>query len=274
MSIGIESERQLSVESPMAVTQPARISVIGVPLDVIGEGEMFDYAVQAASGNGARTVMYLNIHVCNTAVSCRPLMEAMRRADLVYCDGEGVRQGARILGYRLPPRLTAAGFMPQLAAACVRHDLSIYFLGGREGVAEEAVARLKERCPGLKIAGKHHGYFHNSRDRSGEIIEQVNEARPDILFVGMGTPLEQTWVHAHRKDIRAPVVWCFGAAMDYIAGRTRRAPAWMRNHGMEWLYRLCQEPCRLFARYVFGNPLFMTRVLMERMKRRRQVRGH
>jgi N-acetylglucosaminyldiphosphoundecaprenol N-acetyl-beta-D-mannosaminyltransferase len=208
--------------------------------------------------------MYLNAHTCNLAFENEQMLEALCKADMVYCDGEGVRFGAHVLGLRVPERTTAADFLPGLACGCARRGTSIYLLGGDAGVAEAAASRLREFAPGLCVAGTHHGYFLSPRDSSNEVIERINRARPGILFVGLGSPLQEIWTCRHRHGIDVPLVWCVGGVMDFVSGRSKRAPRWMRCCGLEWLFRLGHEPRRLFGRYVAGNPRFLARVFAHR----------
>jgi len=209
--------------------------------------------------------MYLNAHTCNLAFRNPRMREALRKSDLVYCDGAGVQLGAYLLGFGPLERMTAADFMADVACECARRRVSVFLLGGRPGIAEAAASRLKELASGLRIAGTHHGYFLCPRDCSKEVVGRINRARPDILFVGLGSPLQEIWTSEHRRAIDVPTVWCVGAMMDFVSGSSRRAPRWMRCCGLEWLWRLALEPRRLFVRYVLGNPVFLMRVLAHRV---------
>jgi len=239
---------------------------MGLPLDPVSREDLFDYALRAARAGERCSIMYLNAHTCNLALVNETMRAALCNAEMVYCDGDGPRLGARMLGHRVPARLTSADFLPELARECARHRLRIYLLGGREGVAEKAARELERAAPGVCIAGTHHGYFLSPRDRSGEVVKRINGARPHLVFVGMGSPLQEGWTCEHRGAIDAPVVWCLGAGMDFLSGRCRRAPSWMCESGLEWLFRLILEPRRLFVRYVIGNPLFIARVLAHRLQ--------
>ena len=211
------------------------------------------------------SVMYANVHVINTAQRVPELRAILRAADVVYCDGDGVRLGARILGEHLPERITGAEFVWDLARALVAHDRSIYWIGGAPGVAARALERLAAHAPGLRVAGAADGFFAKTGLESDAAIDRINAAAPDLLVVGMGTPIQEQWVARHRERIAAPVVWCIGAAADFLAGVQVRAPGFMAKHGLEWLYRLAREPRRMFGRYVIGNPLFLARVVRARL---------
>jgi len=224
-----------------------------------------DEALGAIERRERRTLGYVNVHVLNSAAADPRLREALNQFDRVYCDGEGVRLGARLLGAALPERMTGADFIWDLAANLAPRGRRLYWLGGAPGIAAEALRCLQARSPGIVVAGAQDGYF--DRATSGEVVAALNETRPDVVFVGMGTPIQELWVAEHRAAIDAPVVWCIGATADFIVGAQRRGPEWMTRHGFEWLSRLTSDPRRLFGRYVIGNPLFLGRILRQRWGR-------
>jgi N-acetylglucosaminyldiphosphoundecaprenol N-acetyl-beta-D-mannosaminyltransferase len=210
-----------------------------------------------------KTVLYANVHVLNTAYRSASLSDALRRATTVYCDGSGVRLGAALLGQSLPMRMTAADFVTPLCRRLAATGASMFLLGGADGVAERAAGLIEERHPGLKVAGTHHGYVFAEDDP--DLLRTLNASGADIVLVGMGTPLQELWISRNRTRIEAPVVWAVGALFDFIAGIERRGPDWMLANHMEWAARLMANPGRQWRRYLIGNPLFVTRVLKQRM---------
>jgi N-acetylglucosaminyldiphosphoundecaprenol N-acetyl-beta-D-mannosaminyltransferase len=252
----------------MSWTHDAPVHILGVPISPWDRDGLIDSMIgSAAAGHDPdiprlSTVHYANVHVLNTAYRNRALGEQLRRASTVYCDGSGIRLGAALLGRRLPPRLTAADWIDAFCACAARQRVSLFLVGGAEGVAERAAAILGARQAGLRIAGTHHGFID---DRSSlQVVARVNESVADIVLVGMGTPAQELWVARFRQSIQAPVVWTVGALFDFVTGQQRRAPAWLQRLHMEWLWRLGTAPGRLGGRYVIGNPLFLLRVLMQR----------
>jgi N-acetylglucosaminyldiphosphoundecaprenol N-acetyl-beta-D-mannosaminyltransferase len=163
--------------------------------------------------------------------------------------------------------VTWADFAWDLAAYAETRDLSLFLLGARPGVAERAAAKLKQRFPDLHIAGTHHGYFDKAlgSPQNEVVVDQINAANPDILIVGFGMPLQERWLMENWERLEASVALTGGAVFDYVSGELRRAPRWMTDHGLEWLGRLIIEPRRLWKRYLIGNPLFILRVLRQRM---------
>lgn len=220
-------------------------------------GLLDEVASRIAAGTRT-TVAYLNVHVVNTAARDEALTDFLRSADLCYADGAGVVLGARILGHELPERMTGADWIWDLAAEA-EGRWRIAWIGGEPGVSEEAARVLRERHPDLELLAEHG--FH---DDNPALCERVNAWRPDLVLVGMGTPVQERWTSIWRGDLDAPVVWCLGATADFVSGKVDRGPAWLHDN-QEWLARLLTEPGRLWRRYLLGNPLFLARVVRERI---------
>jgi N-acetylglucosaminyldiphosphoundecaprenol N-acetyl-beta-D-mannosaminyltransferase len=221
-----------------------------------------------ASG-GRFTVGYANVHTVNQALEHADVAEFMRQADVVYCDGNGVRLAAALLGDQLPRRMTGADWIWDLARHCAERGHRLYWIGGAEGVTERAAAALQRAEPGLDVAGTWHGFFDKTGDGSEEVVRHVNASEPHVVLVGMGTPVQERWITRYRDAIDAPVVWALGATADFVSGELDRGPALLYDHGLEWLARLTVDPRRLWQRYLIGNTTFVARVLSERAHRRR-----
>ena len=162
--------------------------------------------------------------------------------------------------------MTGADWIYDLARFGAENDLSLFLMGSRPGVAARAAERLRSLFPALAITGTHHGYLAEA-GAAEEAIRSVNEARPDIVLVGMGTPIQEKFLRRCRDRIDAPVCWVVGALFDFVAGEVPRAPKWMLDNGLEWLFRLAYEPRRMWARYLVGNALFLWRVAVRRLGR-------
>lgn len=252
-----------------------RVCLLGVPVDALTVDDLHARLRTFIDERARATVLHANVHAINLACRHDWFARILQSADIVFCDGYGVQLGARMLGGHLPARITYADWMWQLAAWGERQGLSLFLIGGRPGVAHAAATRLRARHPRLGIVGVHDGFFDKSRDSAASLdaIAAINDARPDIVIVAFGMPLQEQWVHEHRARIDVPVVLTGGAAFDYVSGRLRRAPAWMTDNGLEWLGRLVVEPTRLFGRYVVGNPLFLARVVRARLQAASARRG-
>ena len=219
------------------------------------------------AGEDCHPVLNVNANCLNLAWSRPWLRDALNEASLVFCDGAGVALAARILGQPVPERITYADWMWQLAGFAAREGLSMYLLGAKPGVAEEAARALRRRHPALRISGTAHGYFDKSAGSAGNeaALGRIADAGPDILVAGFGMPLQELWISENRHKLGCGVVLAGGAAFDYVSGRARRGPRFLTGNGLEWLARLAIEPRRLWRRYVIGNPLFLSRVIRARL---------
>jgi N-acetylglucosaminyldiphosphoundecaprenol N-acetyl-beta-D-mannosaminyltransferase len=244
-----------------------KVDILGVRVDVKNREDLERAILDGAKARAKQVVAYVNVNAVNSARRDERLREFLNTCEIVYCDGEGVRLGARLLGTRLPPRVVLTYWIWQLCALCEKDGITIFLLGGREGTAAKAVLNLKKRFPGLRIAGSHHGYFSRRGKENEAVLDMIRIAKPDLLFVGFGVPLQEYWISENYKRIDATVILPSGSMIEYTAGEKGIAPLWMSGHGLEWMFRLCQEPGRLWRRYLFGNPMFLGAVLMQRFKK-------
>lgn len=205
--------------------------------------------------------MYVNAHVVNQSFAQPELLAALRRADLIYCDGYGVRLAARALGLPVPYRMTGADWIWQLAALCAAGGQRLYLLGSDPPLARQAAARLASEFPDLPVVGAHHGYFEVGSAHNERVLEDIRDAQSDIVLVGMGTPKQELWVDRYADELGGAVVWSVGALFDYVSGHVPRAPHTLADNGLEWIFRLAVEPRRMWRRYLIGNPVFLGRVL-------------
>ena len=234
-----------------------------IPIDLGQPSELLHTISSWAAEARARRVMYVNAHVVNQSRATPGLGEALRRADLVYCDGYGVRLAARVLRMPVPHRMTGADWIWDLAALCEISGQSIYLLGSEPPIAREAAVRLRRFYPRLDVVGAHHGYFDLGSPHNERVIEDINAHGPDIVLVGMGTPKQELWVDRYAGQLDGAVVWTVGALFDYVSGHIPRAPRWLADNGLEWIFRLAIEPTRMWRRYLIGNPIFLGRVASE-----------
>ncbi|NLS75919.1 MAG: WecB/TagA/CpsF family glycosyltransferase [Chloroflexi bacterium] len=246
--------------------QTGKVRVLGIGIDPLTTDQLHERITQIIDSGRKALVLNVNVHCMNLAQRHPWLKELLNSAEVVFCDGAGVRLGARLLGYELPERITYADWMWQLAELASTRGHTLYFLGSAPGVAARAADVLRARFPALEIVGAHHGYFAKEGGENDAVIAQINAAHPDILVVGMGMPLQEQWLAQNWDRVDAHVFLTGGACFDYVSGTLRRCPRWMADHSLEWLYRLLQEPRRLFRRYVVGNPTFLLRILLERAR--------
>jgi N-acetylglucosaminyldiphosphoundecaprenol N-acetyl-beta-D-mannosaminyltransferase len=257
------------------VREPRSLSwIFDIPIDLGRPEDLLERILgwTAAGGSGAgvpKRVMYANAHVLNQSAADDELRRALESADLVYCDGYGVRLAAKALDVPVPHRMTGADWIWALAALCERAGESVYLLGSEPGIARRAADRLAKRYPGLRIAGHHHGYFDVGSPHDDRVVEHINDCRPSIVLVGMGTPKQERWVQENAGRLDTDVLWTVGALFDVVSGKVPRAPGWLADNGLEWIFRLAIEPGRMWKRYLLGNPVFVHRVITE--ARARQI---
>ena len=255
--------------APHVEPRAGRIDVLGVGVDPITVDELHAEIARLVRVGKPGLILNVNAHCLNLSYKDAALRDSVNGADVVFCDGAGVMLAARMLGWRIPARITYAAWIWRLADFAAAEGFSLYFLGARPGVAQEAAKRLRERYPGLRIVGVRHGYFdHSAGSAENEaVLEEINAAAPDILLVGLGMPLQERWLTRNRQGLNAGVALSGGAVFDYVSGRVRRGPPILTESGFEWLARLLNEPRRLWRRYLLGNPLFLSRVLSQLLRR-------
>ncbi|MGI8411729.1 MAG: WecB/TagA/CpsF family glycosyltransferase [Solirubrobacteraceae bacterium] len=238
-------------------------AIFEIPIDLAPPDELLRTLSGWATDRRTRRVMYVNAHVVNQSRTTPGLSQALRRADVVYCDGYGVRLAARVLGLPVPHRMTGADWIWALATLCERSGQPIYLLGSEPPIAREAAARLRTAYPKLDVVGAHHGYFDLDSPHNDRVIEDINAHAPRIVLVGMGTPKQELWVDRYAERLDGAVVWTVGALFDFVSGHIPRAPHWLADNGLEWIFRLAIEPTRMWRRYLIGNPIFLSRVASE-----------
>ncbi|MEX0816679.1 MAG: WecB/TagA/CpsF family glycosyltransferase [Gaiellales bacterium] len=241
-----------------AGTRPAlngRTGLFGVPLDALSLEEAVG-RVDAAISAG-RPLAHASVNAAKAVrVQKDPeLAAALRDCDLVTADGQPVVWAARLAGRRLPERVAGIDLMEELLALAEQRGYRVYLLGAQPEVLDAAAAEVVRRHPTLCLAGKRDGFF--APDEEPAVVAGIAAARPDMLFIGLGTPEKELFQARHREQLGVTFTMGVGGAFDVLAGRVARAPVWARRAGLEWSFRLAQEPRRLLRRYVVGNVSFL-----------------
>ncbi len=236
--------------------------ILGVPIDDLTMPEALDridaFVSDGRAAGTGRQIATINADFVVKSMSDPELRRILQDCDMATADGMPLVWGARLLGVPLTGRVTGADMVPALAERAARNGYSIYFLGAAPGVAQRAADVLAARYPGLKVAGVLSPSNRSmielaEKGNDADIVQAVRAAQPDILLVAFGNPKQEKWINLHLRelrDLRAPVMIGVGGTFDFLAGVTRRAPGWMQRAGLEWVYRLAQEPRRLWKRYV------------------------
>ncbi len=247
-----------------------RIRILDLPIDnVTLEQAVSDLLEGMETGRRTR-VCFVNADCGNIACRDPRYRRAVQEADRVYADGIGFQLAGRILKRPVRQNVNGTDMFPRLCEAMAEAGRSLFLLGARPGVAEAVADWVRREHPGVRIAGVQHGYY--PPEETGEVLERIRSSRPDLLLVAFGAPRQELWLQEHLEASGATVGIGVGGLFDFYSGRTRRAPRWMRDIGLEWFYRFLQEPGRMWKRYFVGNFTFLARVLRERWTGRPPVR--
>ena len=235
-----------------------RAEILGCQIDRLSMAETLA-AVERIIASG-RYTQHMAINAAKlVAMQDDPkLCEIIDGCGLVNADGQSVVWASRLLGDPLPERVAGIDLMYALLDLADRRGYRVYFLGARAEVLERALERLRESYPGLKVAGARDGYFTD--DEATEVCDVIRASHADVLFVAMSSPRKEYFLGEYGSDLGAPFVMGVGGSVDVIAGVTRRAPAVWQRLGLEWLFRLLQEPRRMVRRYAVTNTRFIALV--------------
>jgi N-acetylglucosaminyldiphosphoundecaprenol N-acetyl-beta-D-mannosaminyltransferase len=191
------------------------------------------------------------------------LRASVNGCDIINADGKGVVWGARFLGLDVPERVAGIDLMLQLLGEAERRGFRPFLLGAWESVLDEAVRRLQLQFPGLELAGHHHGYFW---DDETAMVERIAASGADMLFVAISSPKKENFLNRHGAQMGVPFTMGVGGSFDVVAGHVKRAPVWMQKSGLEWFFRLVQEPRRMWRRYLVTNARFGWMVLVAKLR--------
>ncbi len=219
----------------------SKIDVLGVSFDNVSMAEAIEQALELIRAHSGRYVVTPNPEIVMSAREDPALHRAVEQAALVLPDGVGVIYGAKILGTPLKEKTPGIDFATGVMEQLSRTGGSVFLFGAKPGVAEQAGVNLRERYPGLKIAGTHDGYF----TEDAPIVEQINQARPDMLLVCLGSPKQELWMEQYAGKLQVGLMAGLGGSLDVFAGVVERAPERWQKLGLEWLYRLMKEPKRI-----------------------------
>lgn len=251
-----------------SASPPAPVRFLGIPVHPVSAPGLVEWMVRWGAGDAQRRLSYVNVHAMNLAQRDPSFRAALAGADLVFCDGFGVKWGARLHGLDIPHRLTPPDWLDEFAAASAAAGQGVFALGDEEGVAARYQALMAARHPGYIAAGSHHGFFAREGPENDAVIDLINGSGATHLLVGLGMPTQELWLERYAHRLAPRVLVPLGAAYRWYTGTDRRAPRWVTDNGLEWLARLARHPVRHFRRYVVGNPAFLARVVRARFTAR------
>ncbi len=243
-----------------------KVNILGFQIDNIKMAE----AIQRISGfikdRSPHQVITANSLMLNAGMDNDYLKAIYQQSPLVVPDSIGIILAGKILGQPLAERVAGIDLMYHLFALCQKEEYSIYLLGAKAGVAAQAAEHIRQKFPGLKITGTHHGYFDEREEDM--VIKEISSLKLDILFVGLNIPRQELWIDKHLHSLGVPVIIGVGGSFDVISGRIRRAPETMQKIGLEWLWRTIVEPWRV--KRIIMLPVFLWNVCRQKWQVRRE----
>jgi N-acetylglucosaminyldiphosphoundecaprenol N-acetyl-beta-D-mannosaminyltransferase len=239
--------------------------VLGVRLDAMQIPEVVqEIEGWIEEGKEGGFIAVANTHVVMESQQDVSFKQLINSADLCVPDGMPLIWCGRLRGHSLRRRVYGPELMLTFCRETVTKGYRHFFYGGAADALNELVERLRESCPGIQIAGAYSPPFRPlTREEDDEIIERINLARSDVLWVGLGCPKQERWIHDHRERLKVAAMVAVGQAFDLLSGRKKPAPTWMSENGLEWVYRLIQEPRRLWRRYLVYNTKFIYSISLE-----------
>lgn len=241
-----------------------KVEVLNIPVLALSMSETLGFIKNRIDNNEFTQHVVVNAGKIVSMQDDEALRKSVLEADMINADGMSVVWASRFLGKALPARVAGIDLMLELVKMAHRHGYKCYFFGARQEVVEKVVAIFADAYSSAIIGGYRNGYFKEEEEE--ELAKEIANSGADMLFVAMSSPKKEIFVNKYKKLMNVPFVMGVGGSFDVVAGVTKRAPLWMQKIGMEWFYRLIQEPKRMWKRYLVGNTKFMWLVLKARLK--------
>ncbi|MCV6590363.1 MAG: WecB/TagA/CpsF family glycosyltransferase [Marinobacterium sp.] len=240
-----------------------RIEVLGCPMDVATMEQTVDTIIAAIEDK--KFIQHVVVNVAKIVNMRRDseLDSSVRACDIINIDGMGVVIGARFLGYKVDERVAGVDLFENLIARSEKEEFPVFLLGAKNEVVTEVAKCLQERHPDLKLAGFHHGYFWDDEEA---VVKKIKDSGARLLFVAITSPRKENFINRWKDQLGVDFVMGVGGTFDVVAGKVQRAPVWMQKWGLEWLYRVIQEPGRMWKRYLDTNSRFFWLLLKARLK--------
>jgi N-acetylglucosaminyldiphosphoundecaprenol N-acetyl-beta-D-mannosaminyltransferase len=242
-----------------------RAEFLGTPIDILSLNETVDLADKSMSRRERCQHVALNVAKFVKMRRQPELWRDVVESDIVGIDGMGILWGCRMLGVKAHERVAGIDLFKEILGLCDRKRFRPFFLGATDGVLQKMIFNLRAEFPNLQIAGWHNGYF--GPEQSVRLVESIRRSGADCLFLGLPTPRKERLLAQYKDEFGVPFIMGVGGSFDVLAGAVSRAPPWMQHAGLEWFYRLYQEPRRMFWRYASTNISFATLVTRELVNR-------
>ncbi len=271
-----DTQHQSSISTGLPSTlDPVRTRpVLGVPVTATDYSEAVEVMDGMVESREAGYVCVAPVHALMVAQDDPEMMSALQGASMVVPDGMPLVWAANLLGESLDDRVYGPELMRRYSERCAERGHRVWLYGGRDqGTLVQLALSLRRSHPGIRIVGGYSPPFRPLElHEEDELVARINADRPDVLWVGTGVPRQEKWMARMRARLDVPVMSAVGAAFDFHAGRISQAPTWMQDRGLEWTYRIAQEPRRLLPRYLYYNPAFLTafsrQLVYEKIRRR------
>jgi N-acetylglucosaminyldiphosphoundecaprenol N-acetyl-beta-D-mannosaminyltransferase len=239
---------------------PRKMNILGINMDCLSYEDMhriFNNWLPAKESR-SHSVALINVNCCVSALFDKQLLRLYNSADMVGIDSMPFLKWARLFYDKNSDHLDGPGLMLEVSSKAKDHGYTFFLYGGIQGAPDKIETYLSRRFQGINVVGKYSPPFRPLTEvEDKEVCDMINRARPDFLWVGLGSPKQDVWISEHREKIRGTIIVASGAAFDFFSGRIKRAPAWIREAGFEWLYRLTKDFRRLWVRYLVYNIIFI-----------------
>jgi N-acetylglucosaminyldiphosphoundecaprenol N-acetyl-beta-D-mannosaminyltransferase len=236
-----------------------RAELFGCPIDILTMRETIDLARSAMAQQKTMVHVALNVAKLVNMRSDPTLAEDVKKSDLIGIDGMGILYAAKLFGLPAKERVAGVDLLQELIGLCAREGFRPFFLGATPNVLRVVSERVRSLHPTIRFAGMQDGYF--TTDQEQGVVQEIRNSRADCLFIAMPTPRKERFLSAYRDELRVPFIMGVGGSFDILAGKVTRAPRLMQKFGLEWLYRIYQEPRRMWWRYCRTNTIFVCMVL-------------
>ncbi len=245
-------------------TAPDLITILGIPINNVTMSEAIEIIMEWLNEDGRSQICFVNADCANIAYRNRAYLEVLRTARFSLADGIGLKLAGKLLAREIRQNVNGTDLFPLLCEALSGTGKGLFLLGAQPEVPESVRDWINKNYPGVIVSGCHHGYF--SSEEEPEVIDRIAKSGADLLLAAFGAPRQDIWINDHLEETGVKVAMGVGGLFDFYSGKTARAPLWMREMGMEWLYRFTREPGRLWKRYFVGNGVFLYRVMLEKIR--------
>ncbi len=237
----------------------------GVRIDKAGSKDVYDFIAERIKSKIASHIISINVDVLIKARKDLEFKSVINNSELVLADSRILLFSSYLLGSPLEENIAGSSFVLSFSDWAAKKGVKLFLLGAAPGVAAKAAAILIQNNSALRIVGTYSppSGFENNEEENQKIAKMIKDCSPDVLFVGLGAPKQEKWIWRYKNEYQVPISIGVGATFDFIAGNVKRAPKCMQQIGLEWFFRLCQEPRRLWKRYLIGNTIFVWLVLKE-----------